>query len=148
MPVAAKKQLEIRLKKEVKKTIKEIKNFKKKAGALAMKKGQELAAASDDACVVLDIDNLDGGTANKLLDKLTKAQPDKAFIVLSNDPANNKYTCAARSGSSLDVNAIVQAVAAVGGGRAGGKPNRSQGAGKDSSKYAEAVQLAKTMSKA
>jgi len=148
VPVAAKKQLEARLKKEVKKTIKEIKNFKKKAGALAMKKGQELAAASDAACVVLDIDNLDGGTANKLLDKLTKAQPDKAFIVLSNDPANNKYTCAARSGSSLDVNAIVQAVAAVGGGRAGGKPNRSQGAGKDSSKYAEAVKLAQTMSKA
>ena len=66
---------------------------------------------------------------------------------MSNDPANNKYACAARSGCSLDVNAIVQAVVAIGGGRAGGKPNRSQGAGKDSSKYAEALNLAKTMSK-
>ena len=148
MPVAAKKQLDQQLKKQVIKAVKEQKALKQKAAKKAIEKGKALAAACDDACVVLDLENIDGGAVNKLLDALTKAQPDKAFIVMSNDPANNKYTCAGRSGSSLDINAVIQAVAAVGGGRAGGKPARSQGAGKDSSKYAEALSLAKTMSKA
>lgn len=145
VPAGKKKMLGEQLKQMTKAAIKEAKAYQKKMAAEAMVKAESLAAAAKTPCVVLDLPGIDGKTAGKVLDKLTKKEPTKAFIVMSHDAGANNFLCFARSGNDFDAKAAVEAICAIGGGKGGGKPTKAQGKGKDGSKYADALKEAQKL---
>ncbi|MFL6528129.1 MAG: alanine--tRNA ligase [Chthoniobacterales bacterium] len=113
----------------------------KRAASIA----DELAAAhkADESCVA-QVENADGATLQAVADILKVKIAVPIFLIGASD-SRVDLVAAVPKNSKLRANELIQQVAPIVGGKGGGRPESARGAGKDSSKIAEALERAREL---